>query len=355
MISVQVYPAFNARYYSFYIQGLLDLVGPTRLEYTTRGFPRFNWNCLALRVHGSTEKKIYIHSNDRPELDETGLRWCDAFGKTNLDPDLVPEGSGRKVIAIGPMMPVRVWGRFRTFDLALRNLWRSRDAIQSARKHLGNYRTQLARLPESAYRPGETCADYIFFIASLWEREPAANAARARFIDACRSLPGIRFEGGLTPRQSWGGVGDFEAPEYESYRSPRVSPREYVLRSRRSAVTFNNPAYLSCHSWRLAEHLAMGNAIVSVPIVRAMPASLEHETHVHYVDGSVDSCREAIRRILEDTEYREHLERNARRYYERYLAPSSVMRRLFRTAGIDDADVPPEPRGASDQPGGARG
>ena len=333
---VEIYPAFNARYYSLYIQGLISLLGSSRLEYTTRDFPPFGADCLAFRVKGDVERKIYLHSNDMPELDEEGLRWCDLFGKVNLDPELVPETMRSKVLALGPTMAVRVWNRYGSYLMAFRNLLRSRRILgDSWRQHIANYRGQYSsRFPEDAYRPAAPRPNYVFYNAALWEREPKANAVRAGFVKACRAMADVRFEGGLTPRQSVNGTGRFSAPEYEDFLCKRYSSREYLERTRLSMVTMNNPAYRDCHSWRLAEYLAMGKAIISLPIVRALPSSLDHGVHIHYVDGSVDDFRSALRKIIGDAEYRRTLERNAREYYETYLAPTSVLERILRKAGI---------------------
>lgn len=339
MAKIQIYPAFNARYYSLYLQGLISLVGSNQLTYTTRGFPEFGTDCLAFRVPGKVERKIYLHSNDMPELDEEGLAWCDLFGKVNLDIDLVSEADRAKVLAIGPTMAVRIWGPFEAHLRALQNFWRSRRSLDTSwRKHFTNYRGHYAsRFPEDAYRPGASRRSYIFYNAALWEREPEANATRARFVEACRSLGDITFEGGLTPRQSARGVGDFSAPMYRSLLCRRYSSSEYLERTKLSAVALNNPAYRDCHSWRLAEYLAMGKAIISLPIIRALPAALDHGVHIHYVDGTVDSFRSAIIEILSDESYRKTLERNARKYYETYLSPTSVIRRILEEAGKTSA------------------
>lgn len=344
MDSVYVYPAFNARYYSLYIEGLYRVFGRRRLKFTSQGFPSFGSDCLAIRVRpddGGAERKIYIHSNDQPDLDSKGLAWCDVFGKVNLDRDQIPVEVGAKVLALGPTFAVRVWGPVLAELQGVANYFRTRPNCGSFRTHIANYRGQYAsRFPEGAYRPSAARRGYIFYNAALWEREPENNGLRARFIEACRSLENIRFEGGLSPRVSVRGDPNFRPARFEPYFSRRYTPREYLDRTRASIVVLNNPAYVDCHSWRLAEYLAMGKAIISTPIVRAVPAPLVQGTHIHYVDGSVESFRSAILRISSDEEYRLHLEENAREYYEEYLAPESVVRRVLFRVERADGEVP---------------
>jgi hypothetical protein len=335
---ISIYPAFTAKYYSLYIAGLRSLFGRSQLRFTRRGFPAFGSDCLALRIHGPLERKIYIHSNDMPEIDENGLAWSHVFGKVNLDPNLVPADSRSKVVGIGPTFAVRVWGPGAAELVGIKNFLLAPKACGSFRTHLSTYRGHYAsRYAASDYHPTSSKSDYIFFNAALWEREPEANAVRARFLKAARSLPGITVEGGLTPRDSARGTKNFTAPEYEELFSRRYSPAEYFAKTRDSAAVLNNPAYRDGHSWRLAESMAMGKAIITTPIARAVPAPLLHGTHVHYSDGSEKAFRDAIKQICNDHDYRERLERNARAYYEAHLAPPVVMRRLLDAALLRNA------------------
>jgi hypothetical protein len=333
-----VHPAFDARYYGRYVAGLGRVLGPSRVRFSARGFPVFGSDCLAVRLmasDGRSERKVYLHSNDHPELDEVGLEWCDAFGKVNLDPSLVPPPARRKVFALGPTFAIRVWGPGAAEARGFANFLLSGRSRPPLRRHMASYRGQYAsRFPESDYRPHESDGGYVFFNAALWEREPEANALRARFIDACRAVPGLRFEGGLSPRKSARGDPGFGGAGFEAHLCPRFGVREYLEKTRISAVVLNNPAYRDCHSWRLAEYLAMGKAIVTTPIVRALPAPLAHGTHVHVVNGSADSLRDAVERIHRDAAYRRRLETNARRYYERHLAPEKVARRVLSRARV---------------------
>lgn len=330
---VCIYPAFNARYYSTYVLGLRDLFGRSALQYSTKGFPEFGPDCLAFRLEGGITRRVYIHSNDMPELDAVGLEWSDAFGKVNLDHDLVPDRHRSKVFALGPMFPVRVWDRGAAELRSLANYLPAREAIGSFQAHVANYRGQYrSRFDEHEYSPGESDPGYLFFNAAIWERESRANAVRSRFVQAAMRIETLEFEGGLTPRHSLNGNEVFDTSEFAPFISKRFSAREYLEKTKRSVAVLNNPAYRDCHSWRLAEGLALGKAIVSTPIVRALPSPLEHGVHVHYVSGSTDSLEKAIRQIRADDDYRHKLESNARHYYESNLAPATVMRRLLENA-----------------------
>jgi hypothetical protein len=334
----EIYPAYNARYYAHLAVALEEVVGAGSFRYTLNQFPRLGPDCFAFRVVGpGISRNFYIHAQDPPEIDPVGLGWCDIFGKVNL-----PIGSVvPKVVPIGPTFPFRASSHTRAFLRGLRTYWLGRGHTHPFRRHLNNHRGQaVTRFDEHDYRPAECRPNYVFFNASVWEGEDEGNAARARFVEACRTTPGVEFEGGLFPRDARGpGQEPWAAAEWGQYLGPRYSAAENLRRSRESVLTMNNPSSMNCHSWRFAEQLALGKAIVSTPLRREVPVPLVHGKHLHFVDGSTESFRAAIALIAGDDEYRRLLERNARAYYDAYLAPKSALVRLMRAGGIDHADL----------------
>jgi glycosyltransferase involved in cell wall biosynthesis len=114
--------------------------------------------------------------------------------------------------------------------------------------------------------------------------------------------------------------------------SQRIPFSEYIEKTKKSAVAFNTPAVHGCLGWKLAEFLALGKAIISTEVGRILPAPFVHGEHVHFVDGSETSIREAVTRITSDDIYRAKLESGAREYYEAYLAPGKVIERIMHAA-----------------------
>ena len=84
-----------------------------------------------------------------------------------------------------------------------------------------------------------------------------------------------------------------------------------------------------CHGWKLGEYLALGKAIISTPILNELPEKLEHGKNIYYVNGDLKEIEEAINRLLNDKNLREHLERGAYSYYKRNVAPLSVITKLI--------------------------
>jgi len=55
---------------------------------------------------------------------------------------------------------------------------------------------------------------------------------------------------------------------------------------------------------------------------------LEHGKNVHFVEKEED-IYDAVVRIRDDASYRQRLEQGARAYYEKYLAPEVVIKRIL--------------------------
>ncbi len=316
-----IFPGFNAHYYAYYFAGLAEGLGQPQVRFATAGFPALHPHALALILDN---KRIYISAGDGTGLNQAALEWCDVYAKVNLDWGLVPDHHRRKVIPIGPSFGIRFWSLPQTLILAAVNYRRARKHIPQPREHFANYYRQYChRLPLSAYTPGISEPNYIFYAASLWRKEPEANRLRANFMEAARSVPGITFEGGFAP----GKQAEIRGFDHLLMQAKLTFP-DYLQRTKASLVAFNTPAVQSCLGWKLGEFLALGKAIISTPLTRPMPAPLVHGEHIHYVDGSVDSIYQAIHQIQNDSSYRHSLEKAARSYWETWLSPTKVMARL---------------------------
>ena len=336
-MKIRIYPGFRIHRYSFYIQGIQSSSRAKDIYYSSRGFPRFGPYYLTFVFEGNPERKVFIHEGDSTRFHKEGLEWCDVYAKVNVDPDSIPGEYASKIMAIGPSFGVRVfwgapalWHAVKTYGLCV--LYKDRYVINRLTKHFWDYWKQFwYRLPEDAYEPGVSSSDYIFFASSLWETASETNNYRALFIEACRSLDGIQFEGGFVLKKK-----ERLTHTFECFQNLIVDKRyplsEYIQKTKASAVVFNTPAVHQCHGWKLGEFLALGKAIVSTPLSRQLPAPLVHGRDIHYVDESPESMKSAVQLICQNSEYREQLERGARKYYLAYLKPSRVIERILKAA-----------------------
>jgi hypothetical protein len=322
---VVIHPEMNAFYYSFYLEGLREVFGTRALEFSRRIFP-ISARSLAFTVP-RTGWKVYVDAEDKTPYDLQALEWCDVYGKTNIDIARPAPRHAHKVVPIGPSFGVNIWSLPATCWFAAKHaaLMRKDTGKRPGREFLANYWRQWKyRVPLATYIPGESRRDYVFFLSSLWKSDDACNRYRANFLEACRAIPELHVEGGFTPRVR------HDVPGFDAFAvARRYTLRDYLCNVKQSLVSFNTPAVAGCHGWKLAEFLALGKAIISTPLTRALPAPLTHGTHLHIVDGSAAAIRDAVEHIRRDDAYRQRLETNARRYYLEHLKPSRTIDRLL--------------------------
>ena len=276
-------------------------------------------------MRGESETRFLIDAADRPTLELEALAWADVCGKVNRLSSVVPADAASKVLPIGPSFPCRIHGAATSWTRAIIHYVKARRGLESTREHFANWRRQYKyALPENAYQPRMSRDAYVFSCHSLWKADLETNRNRILFFESCRSIEGLQFEGGFTPRTR--GV----VPGYDGYTVARRYPiGEYVEKVRQSAVVFNTPAVFECHGVKLAEYLALGKAIISTALNRELPSPLVHGESVHFVDPTKEAMGKAIVRLLEDRKYRSTLERGARTYYCEYLRPRRVIERLL--------------------------
>ncbi len=354
---LQIDPRFAPQHATYYLRGILDHTAAERLPFTTRGFPRDYTDAQPLAFvlqRGSHRARIYISAGDKAGLDHGALRWADVYGKVNLDLETVPATDAHKIVPIGPGHGLRIWDLTATVEAAVRTR-RSGSRLFGLRAHVREFwATYRRREEEAAYRPGCSEERYVYYNSWLWAKHGDVNPPRAEYVAACQDLAAdgfIDFEGGFTARRR------ADMPEYDAFTARRrYSLPDYLERIKRSAVVFNNPAVHQCHGWKLAEFLRLGKAIISLPLSRAMPAPLVDGHHYHVVAPDRDAMKAAIRRIIEDGDYRRRLEVAARAYWLAHLQPQTVIERLADHAfGIATPRVEPVVAGTEAGPEGTRG
>ena len=331
-VGIVVHPASNLAYASLVLEGFARCLGPDAIRYSTEGFPPSygHGRLLAFRLAGDPAAHAFCVFADQTTVNGRGQAWASVYGMVNVAPD-----AAEHVVALGPTFGVRLSSNALT-RRHLAHTWRwavegrtkkPRVRIRmriAADRTRALYAHQRKRGSIDDYRPHASDPDYVFFTAWPWAKHDDVNPPRIRFIEACRRAPGLDFEGGFAPRRR------SDVPEVLPYTAPARYPlSEYLEKVGRSAVAFNNPAVHGCLGWKLGEFLAMGKAIITLPIDRVLPAPLVHGVHVHVVDGSPASLDDAIEQLRSDREYRHTLEANARRWYEEHLAPERLASRLL--------------------------
>jgi hypothetical protein len=300
---------FVIPYYTFILRGFLDagltedihfgrINAPGRPA-TADGTPMI----LTLRDRSI---RMFVSTGDSHQVDDRMLEWADVYGKVNLALD---EARRPGLLAVGPTFGIQLWplpaGYWRVLQLARAGRISS-DRVRQLRFQA------IARLPIERYEHRQSERTYVFHASRSWAgRHEQANQPRRRFFAACAAAD-VEVDGG--------------------FLEDRLDLGTYLERVQRSAFVFNSPAVHLCLGWKLGEYLALGKAILSTPLSRALPAPLVHGVHAHFVNDEVDSIRAGVELLLGDDAYRSHLERGAQEWYEAHLAPARVAERLVRAA-----------------------
>lgn len=318
---VYVYALCNVYYDSFYLKGLKDTFGT--YTFNIDKFPKFSQGTFAVLIQEEDlNVKLIIDSNDSNKIDVEKLIWCDIYGKVNFNNYSILEDYCSKIKPIGPSFAIKIWNLPITIFIFLMNFIRFKKFISNKREFLANYWRQKNRLPLECYTNSHSVEGYVFFVSSIWKNEKLTNLARAAFIKGCKGLE-IFFEGGFAPRN------DGHNMEFDSLVvAKRYGLKEYIRKIKLSSIVFSTPAVLSCHGWKLGEFLALGKAIITTNHINILPAELKDNVHVIYVDD-IKFIEDKIKTVMEDNNLRRMLEINARKYFDTYLAPKNVIKRLL--------------------------
>ena len=338
MTSIRIHPQFNIPYYSLYLEGLVRLFGRGSIRFERGGMPAetefddgFAFVIQNGRAGLKREYRVYVSANDFTRYDRVALDWCDRYGMVNVDPQLAVPGQADKVLPIGPSFGIQRWGTSLTgtYRDVAEIMLRARYPAATTLKRLSSMRRYFfERVAEPELRPASSADNYVFYVAWPWKKHTEVNPPRARFMRACKAVPGVEFEGGFVPRRR------SDVPGIEDITASRIYPfRSWLEHTQRSALVFNCAAVHGCLGWKLGEFLALGKAIISLPLQRSLPAELAHGEHVHFVDDTAEGIQAGVQRLLGDAPYRGRLERAARAYYLRYLAPDAVVGRLVEAPG----------------------
>ena len=290
-------PRCDLPYYTAFLAGLAE-IGER---------PRFTRLSGPVGAHLRAEvdgRRLVVDAGDRATLDEAIVGWADVVAKVNM-PQSAPDAQ-TEMHPIGPMFGVRWW----TLPAGYLMVARLAAAGAAPATALKAIRFQgITRLPIAYYQPLEAEDDYVFHRSREWgSRHSEADEPRRRFIAALQSL----------------GVAGTASLEHD-----RIPLAEYIRLTQRSTCVFNSPAVHGCLGWKLGEYLALGKAIVSTRLERALPSPLVHGTHLHFVDDDVDSIRDGLRTVMGDRDYRRSLETGARQWYDSHLRPDALAHRVL--------------------------
>ena len=352
-MKIIVDPRSSYSYGSFYMEEL-KRVCKNNLHYSINPFRTLGLLGNDMRFiieEGDKQTKYFLALNDSYRIHEQDYEWCDVYGAVNANFMHCPQEKYPKLVSLVPSFGVRDSSLVERMLSVSMNLCRAPEMVtrrvewnkvkqkeevkllSNIKHYFGRaYKTWKNRLPISAYDNRIASEDnYVFFLSTLWYsdqwnmNDEGVNLRRAYFIEACKSIPTCKFEGGLL---SYGGgirtksiLNNVATDQKEPFTS-------WIEKTKRSALVFNTPAFWDCHGWKLGEYLALGKCIVSTKLSNDLPYPLEHGVNIHLVENNEESMREAVEYILTHPDYRHKLEKGAREYWETYGTPETSLKLL---------------------------
>jgi len=345
-------PRLKYNYASWYLLGIYRIFGKQKVRFDVRPFRTlsyqnindYNSGFAFIVADGDKERKIFVDTEDVAKIFEDRYAWCDVYGMVNPTREQVLNYD--RLVVIGPECGLTLGSMTKTVWQCLQLYKKSRKHTQIPLKHyLKDYLyTNIRRRPIERFEiPTEIRPNYVFHASTLWYNKFAAtdtNLYRGEFLKACQKA-GLIVEGGLFYVE--GDAVLAEMPDYPKYKEiykdfiydKRLSMDDYIRKTKESVVVFNTPSVCECHGWKLAEYLCMGKAIISTPLTREMPGEgLIHGVNVHFVK-TLEEIYDAVVKINTDEGYRKKLEKGAREYYEKWLAPEKVITRILESTKIN--------------------
>lgn len=343
-MKVIVDPVDDILYMSFYVYGLTRLFGSDNIHFSPKPFAELSTESRHTKStrfivnKKGLERRYVIHCDDTYKIHEELYNWCDVYGCVNANFEKTPSKYHKKMVSLCPSFGICCWNFPQTIYHAFAYLPKDGSSV---RKFIGKHKRLLQRPKYSAYNfstktggvtewGGCVSNNYIFFLSTLWysdewnKNDEGVNSRRANFIRACKTMDNVHFDGGLVSQ------GKERSSEmlFVDCLSNEVSMKEWMEKTRHSALVFNTPAFWDCNGWKLGEYLAMSKCIISTPLSNDLPAPLEHGKNIHFVENTQESMRDAVEYIVSHPDYRKKLEQGARSYWEQYGTPEVSIKLL---------------------------
>lgn len=343
-------PSANVYYFSFYLQGLYEVLGKKNVKFSAKyfkglrrkeGIYAFDSNVcfVLLDENNKIVKRIAVdYADDACNFNGSAMRWADLYFKVNINPsyNTILDGQEQldysKIIQIPPYMGIRVWNFVETYWLLFSNFIKcffNRPVFFF--DYLKNYSLQyFHRQPLSSYSCGKLGGDnnYVFFASNLWKGNERLNGIRKKFIEFCKNSASMNFEGGLVNRS---GNSSLNISDYQNVMlNQRYTHKEYLKKMKDSVIAFNTPAVLNCHGWKLAEYFCMGKVILSIPFVNQIPQGIVDGKNICFV--SEDNIEKRLNDLSKEKMV--ELQKNARKYWDEYASPKSCVTYILETSLI---------------------
>jgi hypothetical protein len=303
------------------------------------------WAPPFLKVIVNGREKVFYDLLDADHFSDEGLAWCDFYFKRSYNPEKITgQPWAHKVYPYG--LFYRVFG---PHDFAMRRaFWslisiRSRKQIRNVYDQVIESSTLLSRIRSANLGrvfatqeqfeafPTRQEPPRILFLTRMWKPERAPNRSlleeretinhmRAECIRRLRKEFGSQFTGGVK-------LSEYARKHFPDVviEDPKINRRDNYLRLMRgSSICLTGMGLQGSNGGKLAEYTAGARAIVTEKLRYAVPGNFRQETN--YLEfTSVDTCVQAVQRLVADGDFRYQMMQNNYNYYHNSLRPDKLI------------------------------
>lgn len=343
-------PRLRMNYASYYLKGIFEIFHNKSIYFSLKPFLEYDlvenqidYNkgfCFIINKN-SRAFKVYIDFDDSDTISIKHYEWADIYAKINLkksDLDLF-----KKSMAIGPSFGINILD-FNLLTKIVPALFFKKSKVP-IKYYFRDYIYLLFRRRRyHEYLNSYSDKDYIFSISTLWYDDLTAmttNRFRGEFLKKCKKIfP--KFEGGFFYIKNKSVIKQF--PTYKNYLNEykgliftkRISPKEYIDKTKKSCLVFNTPSVSGCHGWKLGEYFAMGKAIVTTKINHLMPEKLSNEQLIQI--DNLEELEDQLILLRENNDVRARLEKQSFIYFQKFLSPAAVINSIIHKINESSSD-----------------
>lgn len=331
-IKVLVSPVFDPWYYEFFIKGLIDYYGKDKVQFSYDSrFLRFQEFTLTkyrkaflyYEINtGNCFKKIVISAEDWTDFHTDIYKEVDCYALVNVTNEQLKKNS--KLFPIGPSFGIRNFSLIQYLKFS----WKLKKKAKISNPYWETFRNNtLKRSFYKEYEKGSVkeIRNQTFYLNYPWGKHPTVTEMRKSIILILKRLEEknlIKFIGGFSKRRFGYHKGLKDLSTNRIYNHAN-----YLKALKKAGFVINTPAVHDCLGWKLGEYLALGKAIISLPLDRAMPGNFIAGKHYHEIKD-IEGLENAVNEIVSNESYRLNLAENAQEYYECYLGPENSIRRI---------------------------
>lgn len=159
----------------------------------------------------------------------------------------------------------------------------------------------------------------IFYQKRLFEESSedvvALNQQRIKIIKLLKNNFTNNFYGGLQENR----MSKLRSPEFIS--NINGDPHIFLKAMKKCGICIYTNGLYDSPGWTLSEFLSQGKCIVAEPLANELPMPLSHDQHLMYFHNE-EELLAICNQLLSDDVKRQFLGKNARLYYEQFVAPA---------------------------------